>query len=293
MEIFIQAICVTVALAAAHPQGALLGEPYGPSNFVEPAGWSVGDEGSTHQIWDQMYQPSGNTPDLAYVVNPAGIDVPTLNVNPPGFASGSGNFYSFGGNYSVFAELFNHTYGPSYGTHVIVQTSATMNPDEGSGGPASVFPDTIEIVRPNGDPIPGGGNANMLRSEVIWQRLAGSGFGEVTLEEMIFEFYLPEYTGDYRVQWGEIVHSSFDSLRVDSMATETAFPITPLPPPVKGDYDGDLDVDLDDFMRFAECHSGPGVLSEDPFCLRFDFDSDEDSDLADFAAMTLVWSPDE
>jgi hypothetical protein len=53
----------------------------------------------------------------------------------------------------------------------------------------------------------------------------------VTLETYIWEFFLPNYTGDFRVQWDQLAHSSFDQLRVDSMIAESAFEITPIPEP--------------------------------------------------------------
>jgi hypothetical protein len=106
-----------------------------------------------------------------------------------------------------------------------------MNGDPGAGGPASVFYDTMEIVDLAGLPITGGDNASAIHEEQIWSGLVGSTFGDVTIETFIWEFYLPGYTGDFRVQWDEIVHSSFDQLRVDSMVTESALPITPIPEP--------------------------------------------------------------
>jgi hypothetical protein len=53
----------------------------------------------------------------------------------------------------------------------------------------------------------------------------------IALETRIWEFFLPNYTGDFRIQWDEIVHSSFDELRVDTMIAESAFPITEVPEP--------------------------------------------------------------
>jgi len=35
---------------------------------------------------------------------------------------------------------------------------------------------------------------------------------------------------------------------------------------VPGDFDGDGDVDMDDFGRFQRCLSGPGVLQDSPVC---------------------------
>ena len=70
--------------------------------------------------------------------------------------------------------------------------------------------------------------------------------------------------------------------RVDRFSAVTA----------NGDFDGDGDVDLDDYAVFADCMAGPGltpsptppVTTQD--CLDvFDFDVDEDVDLLDFAVL--------
>ncbi len=50
-----------------------------------------------------------------------------------------------------------------------------------------------------------------------------------------------------------------------------------------GDYDGDGDVDLDDFAEFPGCMAGPGGgLGSECGCL--DLDGSGEIDLADFAA---------
>ena len=49
-----------------------------------------------------------------------------------------------------------------------------------------------------------------------------SSFGEVDYQELIVEFWLPEYTGDFRVAFDQKVHTSLDSLRVDSMIVAAA-----------------------------------------------------------------------
>ena len=64
------------------------------------------------------------------------------------------------------------------------------------------------------------------------------------------------------------------------------------------DFDGDGDVDLDDYSVFNECVSGPGV-SPDPSppispreCLSvFDLDVDGDVDLDDFHLFVIVYNP--
>jgi len=53
---------------------------------------------------------------------------------------------------------------------------------------------------------------------------------------------------------------------------------------IPGDYDGDGDVDLDDFEQFAgPCFGGPDAPVA-PECAFADFDGDGDVDLYDFAA---------
>ncbi|MCH7527481.1 MAG: hypothetical protein IID39_08595 [Planctomycetes bacterium] len=56
-----------------------------------------------------------------------------------------------------------------------------------------------------------------------------------------------------------------------------------------GDFDGDGDVDLDDFERFLTCVTGPdgGVL---PDCDPGDFDTDNDVDFTDFAAFQRAFT---
>ena len=50
------------------------------------------------------------------------------------------------------------------------------------------------------------------------------------------------------------------------------------------DCNGDGFVDATDFAYLQECLSGPAIGWESPGCTAFDADSDEDSDLADYAA---------
>ena len=49
-----------------------------------------------------------------------------------------------------------------------------------------------------------------------------------------------------------------------------------------GDFDGDEDVDLADWAHLQRCHQGNGVAPDDPECLVFDIDEDDDVDLDDF-----------
>ncbi|MGB2985230.1 MAG: M14 family zinc carboxypeptidase [Phycisphaerae bacterium] len=58
---------------------------------------------------------------------------------------------------------------------------------------------------------------------------------------------------------------------------------------IAGDYDGDGDVDYDDFEQFELCFTGPGggVLPE---CAIFDFDADEDVDCDDWSLFEVIWT---
>jgi hypothetical protein len=61
-----------------------------------------------------------------------------------------------------------------------------------------------------------------------------------------------------------------------------------------GDYDGDGDVDGDDFWYWAGCMTGPAGSLPDPNCAAFDFDlslGDGKVDLAGFAAFTVIFAP--
>ena len=195
--------------------------------FVEPGGWDVGDVGSTSQAWDALFVTSGNLPDAGYAANPAIATQPTLNASSPAIATGSQNFYSFVGNYPVFANIYNHGAGGSDGTHVIVQTAATLG---GTG--QTVLPGTLEVVDLSGNALTGGGNVDSLVDGVeMFNGIVSSSFGNVSNGVSIWEFFLPGYTGDFRVKWTEEIHSSFDQLRVDSMIAPAAFPASFVPEP--------------------------------------------------------------
>jgi hypothetical protein len=58
-----------------------------------------------------------------------------------------------------------------------------------------------------------------------------------------------------------------------------------------GDYDGDGDVDVDDFDEFEACFTGEGGGPIPPACRAGDFDLDDDIDCDDFDDFLLVWTP--
>lgn len=57
-----------------------------------------------------------------------------------------------------------------------------------------------------------------------------------------------------------------------------------------GDYDGDGDVDLNDFGEFEACFTGSDRPPDEPPCEFFDLDEDGDVDCADWGLFTSVWT---
>lgn len=210
--------------------------------FNEPTGWSVGDANSTYQEWNAKSASTGNLADQGYTTNPGSLTDPTHAAKSPGFVTGSTNFYSFTGHYGATADIYNHGgssggggFGSSFGTHVIVQIGTSQNPDELSwasygdgthdelvtGHGVGAFWDTLKLVDFTDTVIVGGANAEALAiGEVSYREGVASTFGPVDYQELFFEFWLPNYTGDFRVDWDQVVHGTIDTLRVDSMIAE-------------------------------------------------------------------------
>ena len=69
----------------------------------------------------------------------------------------------------------------------------------------------------------------------------------------------------------------------------TQFVYTPADTPTPGDCDDDGDVDLQDFLAFQTCYTGPGG-PVDPGCECVDFDGDDDVDLQDFLAFQTAYT---
>ena len=66
--------------------------------------------------------------------------------------------------------------------------------------------------------------------------------------------------------------------------------VTVLSEPPPGDCDGDLDVDLDDYITFNGCLGGPDSDHGGGACDCADLDGDEDVDLSDFAGFQEQFS---
>lgn len=60
---------------------------------------------------------------------------------------------------------------------------------------------------------------------------------------------------------------------------------------IPGDWDGDGDVDHDDYSAYASCMTGPIPGALGPGCNAFDFDADQDIDLADYLMFVGVFAP--
>ena len=91
------------------------------TSFAAPAAWTVGDAGTSYNEWDVLAGSAGNTPDVG-----TNYGSSTLSTVYPGYTSGSDNFYSHASAYSATASMDTPSIAGSSGTHVIVQTAATL-----------------------------------------------------------------------------------------------------------------------------------------------------------------------
>lgn len=221
----------------------------GATHFVEPTGWSVGDANSSHQEWIADWQDPFGNPDTSPNNSSAqpSINAPSsMGVVSPGYTASSGGYYSQTGNYSVYANLLNHgggsgnggPYSPNYGTRVFVQTAATLNTDLSTG----VQFNSLKLTAPNGASLVGGDNASKLQGTELFVGDVETPFGIIPQQELLFEFWLPGYTDDFKVDMGVTVHSSFQHLRVD-FRVEAPSGIDP-------DFNGDGAVDGTDFLTW-------------------------------------------
>jgi prepilin-type N-terminal cleavage/methylation domain-containing protein len=228
---------------------AIGSETRGAMNFQPPVDWSVGDANSTFQEWDSSAAGflATSTPPSAATANPAISTLSTLSVQSPGFVAGSGGYYGFSGNYTMRAEVHNHggvfgaggPYTPQHGTRVIVQTAATTNPDFNY----SIVDGSMELVSLDGAPLVGGTNADLLAVTELFLQEIETPYGLAVWQELLFEFWLPGYTADFRVRWQEVVHSSFQHLRVDTFIVEASAP-------EDADFDSSGLVDGVDFLTW-------------------------------------------
>jgi hypothetical protein len=196
-----------------------------PIAFSEPGTWTVGDVGSTYQQWVAAPSPNTIVNNLSHIANPATSN-PTLVGTNGAFVASSGGFYSFSTNYTVTATIPSTGIAGS-GTHFLVQTAATLNPDyqpEGDGTGGSVIRDSIKILDSSNNVLVTSLAGDVTRS--YYNPTFASSFGEVQYEELIWDVYLPGFTGDFKVVFNEFVHSSLQILRVDSSVAAVPEPGT-------------------------------------------------------------------
>lgn len=199
-------VALAVLCAAVSSRSAVAEDA---TSFVEPTGWSVGDANSTYQEWDVFSGRSGNVPDIGHY--PASFAT-TLSAASPAIKTGTGNLYSFSGNYNWWAGIENYG-GNGTGTKVLVQVAASLHEDVG------VLPTSLAIVQPDGSSLLGGDNASVLNTVTLFEGLVYSPATDsyATTQEQLWEFFLPDYTDDFRVVGTNSVHSSLMQVRVDSM----------------------------------------------------------------------------
>lgn len=187
-------------------------------NFYDPNGWNIGAGGSTYQQWDVFTANTGNTPDVG-ANNTYGTA--TADVKSPGFATGSGNFYSFSADFGAIVNVPSTVVptppAPPHGTHIIVQLNMGLN--EG----VNILPGSMTVTGATQ-------TATLLRDDVLFEGdvyVPAMGF-DVTFQERILEFWLPE-TGDFTIDWDQKVHAPINEIRVDSMVNyPAAFDIIPV-----------------------------------------------------------------
>lgn len=180
---------------------------------VNPAGWNVGDAGSTYQHWiaNSAADNLAGTPNQGYNTAGATLTAPVLSVNSPGYSSGtSGIFYSFGGNYSFTAAIANNntvTLPAHAGTQVIVQVF-------------SILPSSESIT---GILLTDSANNALSNVALIQSTHYGDAsgyptpFGPADVRVDLYEFWVPNFTGDFNVLTSVLDHTGIMEVRVDTM----------------------------------------------------------------------------
>ncbi|MCO6401386.1 MAG: hypothetical protein J5I99_09185 [Verrucomicrobia bacterium] len=213
-----------LAMICLHPLSVRAGDAF---RFIAPQFWAAGGSNTTYQEWDHFTGTSSNVPDVGWVSVPAAGGDTRLSALPPAALAGSGNFYAFMGDYVFRADVYNNTgtTGSLFGTHVIVQTAATLSDVGGT-----VLPGSMQIVDLSGAPLTGGEASSALRYDVVYSGLVPGGpAGEILQREEIWEFFLPSYVGDFRVQATLQKHSSLRQVRIDTHQVLRAHPLVRIP----------------------------------------------------------------
>ncbi len=106
--------------------------------------------------------------------------------------------------------------------------------------------------------------------------------------ELVAHFDTSVNTTTFHGAWGVYPFLGRDKVLVSDK--ETQFWIFDVRVPASADFDGDADVDLDDFAARGQCETDPDVQYTDVACEIFDSDGDLDVDMVDFGAMQRAFT---
>lgn len=202
-SIFTVAILAAGTMAQAAVTKATLG----------PSGWSVGETNSTYQHWitNSAADNLAGTPNNGYDTAGVSLTSPLLSVNAPGYSSGSsGMFYSPAGAYSFEAAIGNNASGslPSNaGTYVIVQVLSIL--------PAPESITSIILTDSSDTPLSVGSSPI---AHLIYGAESGysTPFGPQSVQVDLYEFWVPDFTGDFNVLTSVLEHTGVLEVRVDT-----------------------------------------------------------------------------
>ncbi len=199
--------------------------------------WTVGAPLTTRQEWTSLWHrrvgTTQNTPEIRMVYTDifahdgsTSMSTPLLTVRGPGYVTGSGNLYSFSGDYGASLSVANYGGASSSltgGTMVLFQTSGGINPDieplynigapTGDSYDTGYHPENIKFTTSNDIVL----NAEILEFGINFAQLnVDSSFGAVPWQELYWAAWLPDWTGDFKIDMGIPVHAAFSSTRIDT-----------------------------------------------------------------------------
>ena len=145
------------------------------------------------------------------------------------------------------------------------------------------------------------GNANWANT-VTWIRVdpvGNASSGHTDIDEISFSSFIPgDFDADGVPDGDDNCPMTSNPTQIDGdgdgvgdacdacLDTPPGYPVVGpdgCPVPIRGDFDGDGDVDQKDFGHFQACYSGSGQPQADPDCQHAILDGDDDVDLNDFA----------